>query len=184
MDDKNIIKLYFERKEDAIKQTETKYGKLCYSIAFNILGNHEDAEECVNDTYTGMWNTIPPTNPNSLMAFVCKVTRNLSLKRLEFLSRDKRCHSVKVSLDELKEVLPDERYAPHTTDTEVEKLINKFLLSQKEDVRNVFIRRYYFFDPLCDIAKRYSFTEGKVKSILFRTRNKLKDFLIEEGVYI
>lgn len=184
MDDLRIIELYFDRDEQAIKETDTKYGKLCHGIAYNILNNHEDSEECVNDTYVGVWNTIPPTRPNNFMAFVCKITRNLSLKRLEFMKREKRSADVLLSLEELASVLPDERYAPNVSDEEVGKLISKFLRTQKEDVRNVFIRKYYFFDSIRDIAKRYGFTESKTKNMLFYTRNKLKDYLIKEGVEI
>ena len=87
MDDLSIIELYFARDEQAIKETDAKYGKLCHSIAYNILNNNEDSEECVNDTYIGVWNTIPPTRPNNFMAFVCRITRNLSLKRIEAMAR-------------------------------------------------------------------------------------------------
>lgn len=87
MDDLRIIELYFNRDEQAIKETDTKYGKLCHSIAYNILNNHEDSEECVNDTYVSVWNTIPPTRPHNFMSFICKIARNLSLKRLEFMKR-------------------------------------------------------------------------------------------------
>ena len=87
MNDLSIIELYFARDEEAIKQTDIKYGKLCHNVAYNILNNNEDSEECVNDTYIGVWNAIPPTRPNNFMAFVCKITRNLSLKRLEAMSR-------------------------------------------------------------------------------------------------
>ena len=182
MDDLRIIELYFERDEQAIKETNVKYGKLCHSIAYNILKNHEDTEECVNDTYVGVWNAIPPTRPNNFMSFVCKIARNLSLKRLEFMKRGKRSADVLLSLNELETILPDERYAPDVGDEEVGKLISTFLRSQKEDVRKVFIRKYYFFDSIGDIAERYSFTESKVKNMLFYTRNKLKDYLIKEGV--
>lgn len=184
MDDLRIIELYFQRDEQAIRETDAKFGKLCHRIAYNILNNHEDSEECVNDTYTGVWNAIPPTKPNNLMSFVCKITRNLSLKRLEFLKREKRSANVLLSLDELSAILPDERYAPDVSDENVGKLISKFLRTQKEDVRNVFIRKYYFFDSIGEIAARYGFTESRIKNILFYTRNKLKDFLIKEGVEI
>lgn len=184
MDDPKIIELYFERDEQAIRETDAKYGRLCRSIAYNILNNHEDSEECVNDTYAGVWNAIPPTRPNNFMAFVCKIARNLSLKRLEFMKREKRSPEVLISLEELAAVLPDERYAPDASDQDVGKLISKFLRSQKEDIRNVFIRKYYFFDSVGEIAERYSFTESKVKNMLFYTRNKLKDYLIKEGVQI
>lgn len=184
MNDRQIIALYFERNEQAITETAEKYGRLCHSIAYNILNNHEDCEECVNDTYIGVWNAIPPTRPNNLMAFVCGVARNLSLKRLEFLKRGKRSADMVLALDELAAVLPDERYAPDTSDEEVGRLISQFLRTQKQDARNVFIRKYYFFDSVRKIALRYSFTESKVKNMLFCTRNKLKDYLIKEGVEI
>ena len=184
MEDQQIIDLYFDRNEQAITETNVKYGKLCHSIAYNILSNREDSEECVNDTYIGVWNAIPPTRPNNFMAFVCRIARNLSLKRLEFLKREKRSADVILSLDELSAVLPDERYAPDVSDEDVGRLISQFLRTQKEDVRNVFIRKYYFFDSVKEIAERYSFTESKVKNMLFHTRNKLKDYLIKEGVEI
>ena len=182
MDDLRIIELYFDRDERAIEETGAKYGKLCHRIAYNILNNHEDSEECVNDTYVGVWNAVPPTRPNNFMSFVCKITRNLSLKRLEFMKREKRSADMLVSLNELAAVLPDERYAPDASDEDVGKLISTFLRSQKDDVRNVFIRKYYFFDSIRDIAERFGFTESKVKNMLFYTRNKLKDHLIKEGV--
>ena len=182
MDDGKIVELYLKRDEQSIKETEAKYGKLCYSISYNILNNHDDSKECVNDTYMEVWNAIPPARPDNFMAFVCKVSRNLSLKRLEFMMRKKRSQNMIVSIEELQNILPDERYAPGVTDEDVGELISKFLRRQKEDVRNVFIRKYYFFDSIGEIAKRYSFTESKVKNMLFYTRNKLRDYLIKEGV--
>lgn len=184
IDDSKIIELYFARDERAIKETDMKYGKLCYSIAYNILNNTEDSDECVNDTYNGVWNAIPPVKPNSLMAFLCKIARNLSLKRLEYNSRGKRSKNMLVSLDELASILPDERYAPDVSDEDIGKLISEFLRMQKDDVRNVFIRKYYFFDSIEEIAERFDFTESKVKNMLFHTRNKLKNYLIKEGVEI
>ncbi|MBR6474231.1 MAG: RNA polymerase sigma factor [Lachnospiraceae bacterium] len=184
MDDQSIVELYFERNEQAIKETEYKYGKLCRRIAYNILNNHEDAEECVNDTLVGIWNKIPPTRPSNLMAFVCGIARNLSLKKLEFLSREKRSREMTVSLDELTDILPDERYVPNASDEDISRIINAFLYKQKKDIRKVFIRRYYFFDSIKEISEKYSFTESKVKNMLFNTRKKLKDYLIKEGVEI
>lgn len=183
IEDLRIIELFFERNEQAVTETEAKYGKLCHSIAFNILNNKEDAEECVNDSYAAIWNAIPPTRPNSLGSFVCKITRNISLKRLEFLMREKRRSAV-LPLTEFEELLPDERYAPNAKDEDVGKLISAFLRTQKTDARKVFIGRYFLFESVKDIAKRYSFTESKVKNMLLRTRNKLKDYLIKEGVEI
>ena len=184
MDDLNIIELYFSRDEQAIKETDAKYGKLCHSIAYNILKNTEDSKECVNDTYMGVWNAIPPTRPNSLISFVCKITRNLSLKRLETQSRQKRSQAILISLDELAEVLPDESIASGVSDEDIGKLISNFLRNEKEDIQNVFIRKYYFFDSIGDIALRYSFTENKVRNMLYRTREKLKNYLMKEGIEI
>ncbi len=184
MEDRKIVELYFKRDEQSIKETELKYGKLCYSISYHILNNHDDSNECVNDTYMGIWNAIPPARPNNFMAFVCKITRNLSLKKLEFLTREKRSQNMLVSIEELENVLSDERYAPGVTDEDVSILISKFLRKQKEEVRNVFIRKYFYFDSISEIAKRYSFTESKVKNMLFHIRNKLRDYLIKEGVVL
>ena len=182
MEDLRIIELYFARDEQAIKETDAKYGRLCRSIAYHILNNSEDSEECVNDAYVGVWNAIPPTKPQNLMAFVCKITRNLSLKRLQSMLRQKRAHTVTVSLEELSEVLPDESIAHSVSDQEVARLTSEFLRNEKEDVRNVFLRKYYFFDSISDIALRYSFSESKIKNMLHRTRTKLKKYLIQEGV--
>lgn len=182
MDDGKIIELYLKRDEQSIKETQLKYGKLCYSISYNILKNHDDSNECVNDTYMGIWNAIPPERPNNFMAFICRIARNLSLKKLEFLMREKRSQHMLVAIDELENILSDERYEPGVTDEDVGELISKFLCKQKEDVRNVFIRKYYYFDSIGAIAERYAFTESKVKNMLYYTRNKLRDYLIKEGV--
>ena len=184
MNDIGIVELYFARDEEAIKETDRKYGRLCHNIAYNILQNREDSEECVNDTYLGVWNSIPPTRPNNLMAFVCKITRNLSLKRLEAMTRQKRSAQMLLSFDELADVLSDESIAHDVSDGEIARLISDFLREEREDSRNVFIRKYYFFDSIADIAARYSFSESKVKNMLHRTRTKLKAYLIKEGVEI
>ena len=184
MEDIKIIELYLERNELAITETDLKYGRLCHSIAYNILNNASDSEECVNDTYNGVWNAIPPTRPNNFMAFVCKIARNLSLKRLEYLTREKRSENMLISLNELESVLPDQSYDPNISDEAVGRLINRFLLEQKEDIRNVFIRKYFFFNSIKEISKRYSFSESKVKNMLFNTRNRLKDYLTKEGITI
>ncbi len=181
MDDRRIIELFFDRNEEAIKQTEEKFGRLCYKISYNILGDSEDVRECVNDTYLTLWNKIPPAQPENLTAFVCKITRNLSLKKLEYDGAQKRS-GYAVSIHELEETLPDNRYQESVEDGEVGALINEFLRKQKPAVRNVFIRRYYFHDDIAEIANRYGFSEAKVKSSLFHTRKKLKKFLIEKGV--
>lgn len=183
MDDRQIIDLYFARSERAIKETEKKYGKLCMRIARNILGSETDTEECVNDTYLCVWNTIPPQRPNNFMAFISKITRNISLKRLRFDNAVKRSALTVVSLSEIENVIPDFRFS-NMGDEQLGKLISDFLRTEKPDARNVFIRKYWFFDTISEIADRYAFSESKVKSMLYHTRNRLRDYLNKEGVYL
>lgn len=182
MEDPGIIALFFERNERAVAETEEKYGRLCHSIAYRVLQNREDAEECVNDTLAALWNAIPPARPNSLAAFVCRITRNLALKKLTYLKREKRSPDVLLSLEELEDVLPDGHCAADVTKESVGELISRFLRTQREEVRLVFLRRYYFFDSIEEIALRFGFTESKVKSMLFYTRKKLKKYLIKEDI--
>lgn len=184
LNDLQIVELYFERDETAIEETANKYGGLCFSVANNILTSREDSEECVNDTYLAVWNKIPPTRPNNFMAFICRIARNLSLKKLEFIQAMKRGSNMIMSLSELEEILPDNRINPNVDDEEIGRLISQFLRGQKETVRNVFIRKYWCFDSIEDIAKRYSFSESKVKSMLYHTRNKLKEYLEKKGIKV
>ncbi len=184
MDDLKLIDLYFARDEQAIKETEIKYGKLCLQIAKNLLKNREDCEECVNDTYLAVWNTIPPTRPNNFRAFICKIARNLCLKKLEFSNAAKRSANAILSLSEIEGIIADERISQNINDEALGKLISSFLWKEKELNRNIFIRKYWFFDSVSDISQRYSVSESNVKSILFRTRNRLKVFLMKEGIEI
>lgn len=184
MDDLTIIELYFARDEKAIKETDIKYGRLCFSVAINVLGNDEDSEECVNDTYLSVWNTIPPTRPSRFAAFICKITRNLSLKRLEYNKAQKRTPTAIVSFHEFEDFLPDNTIMPDVDNQEIGKKIGDFLRTKSPVVRTVFIRKYWFFDTVSDIAAKYSFTESKVKSMLYHTRNELREYLRKEGIEI
>lgn len=184
MDDSKIIELFFERSESAIIQTSIKYNALCLSIATNILGNTEDSEECVNDTYLALWNNIPPMRPENLSAYICRIIRNLSLKRLEYNQAKKRDKNMVVSLQELQDILPDSLTSHKFSEEETGRIISDFLKTEKPEARNVFIRKYWYFDSVSAIAKRYKFSESKVKSLLFHTRNRLKKHLIKEGVHI
>lgn len=181
MDDTQIIKMLFERNEKAITELEEKYGKVCSKIAFNIVGNDMDADECENDTYLAVWNQIPPDCPENLYAYVCRITRNLSLKRLRFNLAAKRSPLSVIPISEIEDFLPDE------TQTEAEnirigEILNDFLRNEREDSRNVFIRKYWFFDSISDISLRYSFSESKVKSMLFHARKRLAEKLKKEGI--
>ncbi len=184
MDDATIIELYFARNEQAIRETDNKYGKLCLHISKNILSNTQDAEECVNDTYLAVWNKIPPTRPERFSAFLCKIVRNLSLKKTEFANAGKRNRNATVSLEELEAVLPDRSRVHDVESEELARAISRFLADEKETSRYVFIRRYFFFDSISEIAKSCSFTESKVKNMLYHTRNRLRDYLRKEGFYI
>ena len=184
MDDLQIIELYFARDEHAIEETDHKYGKLCFRVAKNLLFNNEDSEECVNDTYLTVWNKIPPTRPNNFTAFICKITRNLSLKKLELSNAMKRSSDAVISLNEIEAILPDYRIDSCVEDEELSKMISTFLWNEKELDRNVFLRKYWFFDSVKDIAERYSLSENNVKSMLFRSRNRLREFLKKEGIEI
>lgn len=184
MEDAKIIELFFSRSEEAITETALKYGKLCLSISGNILGNNEDSEECVNDTYLALWNCIPPQRPSNLMAFISKIVRNLSLKKLDYNLAKKRDSSITHSLSELEEILPDKAISNKFSDEEIGRILSNFLKNEKADSRNVFIRKYWYFDSVEYISKRYKFSESKVKSMLFHTRNRLKKYLIKEGIRI
>ncbi len=181
MDDRQIVELFFERSEEAVRETEAKYGRLCFRIARNILGRDADAEECVNDAYLCLWNAIPPQRPDNLAAYVSKIVRNLSLKRLRFESALKRDAHAEVPLAELEDLLPDRLAQSEMDDRQLGKQISAFLWQEPESSRNVFIRKYFFFDSVHEIAERYSFSESKVKSMLFRTRSRLRNHLLKEG---
>ena len=184
MDDIRIIDLFLARNEQAIEETDRKYGRLCFSIANRILENREDSEECVNDTYLTAWNKIPPTRPNHLGAFLCKITRFLSLKKLEFLNAQKRTAVVTVSFEELENILSDDKISPDVGAEELGGLISAFLRQEKADARNVFLRKYLFFDSVAEIGERYGLKENTVKSMLFRTRNRLREYLRKEGIEV
>ena len=184
IDDIKIIDLYFERNERAIKETDIKYGKLCHKIAYNVLNNRQDSEECVNTTYLEVWNRIPPTRPAKFKAYISIIVRDISIDKLRHLTAKKRSADMVMALDELTEVLPDERHAPGRNDEEIGKLIRIFLRKQKEEVQRVFVLKYFYFESKRAIAEKYGFTERKVTNMLARTRNKLKKYLIEEGIYI
>ena len=184
IDDKKIIELYFERNQQAIKKTDIEYGKLCHKIAYNVLNNRQDSEECVNTTYLEMWDRIPPTRPAKFKAYISRIVRSTSVDRVRHLTAKKRSADMVMALDELTEVLPDERHAPGRNDEEIGKLIRIFLRKQKEEVQRVFVLKYFYFESNRAIAEKYGFTERKVTNMLARTRNKLKKYLIEEGIYI
>lgn len=186
MDDKQIIELYWARSESAIAETDRRYGKFCHRIAYNILINREDSEECVNDTYVKTWSAIPPKRPAKLGAFLGKITRNLALSRYEKIHAGKRgSGEVPIALDELAECIPDPKSVEQMIENRllVEKL-NLFLSSLQEDTRRIFMYRYWELCSIKEIASVYGISESKVKMSLFRTRGKLRAFFEQEGIEI
>lgn len=183
MEDSEIIKLFFDRNERAITEVSAKYQRLCIGIAENVLGNEQDAEECVNDSMLVLWNLIPPNSPTKFCSYLCKIVRNQALKRYEYNTAQKRNSEFVQSVEELESVLGDGKdcYEQETDSEHLGKLINDFLHGEKDEIRSVFIRRYWFFDTVSDISKRFGFSESKVKSMLFHSRERLKVFLQKEG---
>ncbi len=182
MNDREIVELYFTRDEDAIAETQKKYGRLCHNIANRILCNEHDAEECVNDVYLGAWQAIPPNRPRSLCAYVARLARNIAIRRLKYRSAAKRAAEVTISLDELEDIIPSDPDLESLDDADLGRMISDFLLSQPDDVRNIFMRKYWYFDSVDEISEKFGYSESKVKSVLFRTRNKLREYLTEKGV--
>ncbi len=184
MDDSRIINLFWERSESAIAETEKKYGRYCGTIAINILGNREDTEECVSDTWMRAWNAIPPARPVVLKAFLGKITRNLALNILEKNRAGKRGGGEGTAvLDELEECVADAGAASWSAEGYVLKeTLEAFLKGLPEEKRVIFVRRYWYMDPVKKIAEDLSVTESKVKMTLLRTRKELAEVLKKEGI--
>lgn len=183
MQDQEIVALYYQRNEQAIVQTETKYGAYCTGIAQNILQNMQDSEECVNDTWLHTWNSIPPAHPLDLKTYLGKITRNLSINRFKYRHRQKRGGGeALLALDELCEVAaPDSDLQSQLDKQEFARILNAFLWDLSERDCNIFIRRYYYVDGIDAIAQRYAISQDAVLKVLSRTRKKLRVRLEEEG---
>ena len=182
MEDQGIIALFFERSEQAIEETDKKYGWLCYSIAYNILTNREDSEESVSDTYLAAWNTIPPRRPNFLNAFLAKMTRHISIDRWRKRSAKKRGGGeIILALEELEDCVDRSNVENELTKKELTRILNAFLSSLPETERNVFLCRYWYLDSIQTISQVSGFSQSKVTSMLHRLRGKLRKKLGEEG---
>lgn len=183
MDDAKIVQLYFDRDEQAIPATADKYGNYCTSIAKNILGNHEDAEECVNDTYLNTWNSIPPHRPKMLSTFLGKIVRNLAFNRYKHNTADKRGGGeITAVLDELASCVSGNDDVEQAYEhKELVATINDFLSTLSMEQRNIFVCRYWYTDSIYDIAARYDMTYAAVSMILSRLRTKLHNYLTERG---
>lgn len=185
MDDIQIIELFFARSEQAIRQLATKYEKLCLKLSTNILSNPQDAEECVNDAYLAVWNTIPPKKPESLPAYLCRIVRNLSIKQYHKNTSQKRNSFYDIALDELEECIPASKTLENTSDEkELIHAIHHVLCGLTKENRIIFVRRYWFSDSIADIAKQFHTSEHNISVRLSRTRKTLKKQLQKEGIFI
>ena len=182
MDDADILELFFIRSENAIHETKIKYGRLILDIAMRILNSVSDSEECENDTYMGVWSAIPPKRPSNFMAFIAKTARNLALKRYHFINAEKRNPQAALPLEELGECISG-RSEGFLSDGELASAINDFLGSLNEDIRKVFLLRYWYFLSINEICEKCRISRSKADTMLFRTRKKLKKFLEERGLY-
>ncbi len=183
MNDEQIVELYWQRDESAIQETCAKYGAYCMTVAENILSCREDCEECVNDTWLRAWNAIPPQKPEILRLFLAKITRNLSLDRWKAKAAAKRGRGeIDLALEELGECLAGSMSVEDTVSgKELAGSVNQFMLKLPEREADIFLRRYFFVEPVAAIAGRYGMKESNVLVILSRTRRKLKIHLEKEG---
>jgi len=181
-----ILDLYFARSESAISETADKYGNYCFSISVNILQNNEDSEECVSDTYLRTWDAIPPQRPMNFRAFLGKIVRNLSLNKYKERRTKKHGGGEPALLfSELEDCIPSGSSVEAESEAnEVIEAINSFLTSIDSESRIVFVRRYWYADSVKAIAENFQMSESKVMSMLFRTRNKMRVYLEQEGVVI
>ena len=177
MNDQEIIALYFARDEQAIRETDARYGKTCMQVSMNILRSRPDAEECVNDTYLHTWNAIPPARPTSLCAFICRIVRNLSLNRLQELTAAKRSRDLTVSFEELEACIP----MPDEESPALAEELAAFLKTEGEVDRALFVGRYWFACSVEELARRTGMTKRAVHMRIFRTRERLRAYLTERG---
>ena len=182
MDDSMIIEMYWNRNENAIQETDRKYGNYCFTIANNILDSKEDSDECVNDTWLRVWNVIPPKKPDRFRLFLAKITRNLSFDRYRNKNTVKRSGEMLYILDELSECVS----GGNTTDNEVDlkllsESINSFLKTLSQRDRIIFLKRYFYAAPYAKIAEETGISANNAAAIISRTRSKLREYLIKEG---
>ena len=186
MEDEAIVSLYWQRNESAIRETERKYDRYLTKIAMNILADREDSRESVNDTYLAAWNSMPPHRPGVLSTYLGKITRRISIDRFRYRTREKRRQSeYEISLSELGDCVSGGNTTEEAVNVKLlADAIGIWLRLQPEENRNLFLCRYYFLDSLQDVAKHCGITESKCKTVLFRMRKSLKEYLEKEGFVV
>lgn len=184
MEDAKIIDLFWQRNEDAIRETDTAYGRKLHALANNILKNREDAEESVSDTYLRTWESIPPQRPNYFFAYLAAICRRLAINKLDWKNAAKRKAEVVALTQEMESCIPDTGRDRMLEGKEMGRVINGFLGSISKESRMIFLRRYWYVDTIAEIAARYGISESKVKMQLLRTREKFRIYLEKEGIYV
>lgn len=184
MDDEKIIELYFCRDEEAIRRTEERYGRRLRALSGGIVGNREDAEECVSDTFLRAWNSIPPARPNGLFHYLARICRNLSLDRVDWNRAAKRKAEIVTLTAEMEQCIPAAYGAVEMGERELGEKISAFLATLSPENQMVFVRRYWFAEPVAQIAARYGIKEGALHTRLHRIRKKLAAYLEKEGISV
>lgn len=184
LNDEQIIDLYWARDDAAIERTSEKYGGQLTRLAERMLRAKEDAEECVNDTYLGAWNSIPPTRPAYFFAFLAKLCRSLICNKLDWMNAEKRRAELLPLTDELAQCIPDPTASRACDARELGAVLNEFLRTLPQESRVIFLRRYWYTESVKEIAARYGIGESKVKTTLFRVRQKLRAYLEKEEIAI
>ena len=184
MDDAQIIELYWDRDEEAIRQTDLAYGRKLHVLSDKIVNSYEDAQECVNDTYMKAWNTIPPQRPSYFFAYLAKICRFFAYGILDWRQAAKRNADVVELTKEMEMCIPDPSHQRRIEGEEIGRVLDRFLDSISQESRLIFMRRYWYTDSISEIAARYNISESKVKTQLYRTRVKLRSFLEQEGITI
>ena len=185
MDDKEIVDLFFARSEEGIRELDEKYGKLCKKLSYHIVGNQEDAEECVNDAYLAAWRNIPPERPNSLKAYICRLVRNISINRQKHNLAKKRDSNYAVCLEELENCLASSGdLSEHLSEADLTGYLEEFLDGLDAKNRWIFIRRFWYLDSYSDIAKSCGIRECALRVRMKRMKNKLRKFLVEKGAFL
>ena len=182
MEDAQIIALFQKRSEDAIVQVRKKYGRICMRLLHNMLQNEQDAQECANDVYLALWNTIPPENPDPLVTYLLKIARNQGLRRITYENAQRRGGHKAVAFEELEICLASATNPEQLLERkQLEESVDRFLRKLPKGDRQLFLRRYWFGDSVEEMASTFGWTQGKIKSRLFRMRNRLRNHLVKEG---
>jgi RNA polymerase sigma-70 factor (ECF subfamily) len=185
MDDKELVAMLFDRSKEAVDVISKQYGSLCEKVVCSVLGDDEDAKECVNDVWLAVWNSIPPNNPDCLPAYINKIARRIAISRYRYNTRKKRDSGYTVAFSELEECIPDNsQRADNDNEARVKSILSDFVRSLDGETRVLFVRRYLYLESVQELAKRYDLKENNISVKLHRARKKLRKLLEKEAIYV